>query len=135
MFKRIRFSVLAALLTLSHIVYAHGEDELGPHKGYIKMPGAYHVEVITNKDKLDIMLLDVNFKNPTVLNSHMKAKIKNDNEIHILKCETMDNYYSCAIDAALLNSKGVLVIESERQFAEGMPVEYALPLKLEKLQG
>ncbi len=129
-----RISFFTLTLALAGTVFAHGEDELGPHKGYIKMPGAYHIEVIPGKDTIDIMLLDVNFKNPTVLNSHIKAKITSGSQTVELKCESMANYFSCPVNASMLTSKGALVVDSERQLAEGSAVEYPLPLHLEKLQ-
>ena len=129
-----RISLFTLTITLTATVLAHGEEELGPHQGYINMPGAYHVEVIPSKDTLDIMLLDVNFKNPTVLNSHIKAKITSGSQTVELKCESMANYFSCPVNPSMLTSKGALVVDSERQLAEGSAVEYPLPLRLEKLQ-
>lgn len=121
-------SVLALLLT--SVCFAHGEENPGPHNGVIRMPGAYHVEVIPDKDSLNIMLLDMNFKNPTVLNSFIKVKIKHGKNAYTLRCESMDNYYSCPVNTKMLARKGTLHIESERQMAEGSPVEYALPLQI-----
>ena len=115
-------------LLFASTCFAHGEDKPGPHNGAIRMPGAYHIEVIPGKDALNIMLLDINFKNPTVLNSFIKVKIKHGKNAYALRCESMDNYYSCPVSTKLLARKGTLSIESERQMAEGIPVEYALPL-------
>lgn len=121
-------------LTLSLILmpacYAHGEDKPGPHNGAVRMPGNYHVEVIPDKDALNVMLLDANFKNPTVLNSSIKVKIKHGRNAYVLRCESMDNYFSCPVNANMLAQKGTLQIESERQQTEGDPVEYPLPLKI-----
>lgn len=131
---RICLFTLTAALTCSSATFAHGENELGPHNGFIKMPGAYHVEVIPGKDTLDVMLLDANFKNATVLNSHIKVKISNGKQTYALRCESMDNYFSCPISAKLLARNGKLHIESERQLNAGMPVEYSLPLQVDKIQ-
>ena len=117
-------------LLFAFACYAHGEDKPGPHNGAIRMPGAYHVEVIPGKDALNIMLLDINFKNPTVLNSFIKVNIKQGKSAYVLRCESMDNYYSCPVSTKLLARKGTLHVESERQMAEGIPVEYTLPLKI-----
>ncbi len=125
------FTVITAL-TCSTPIFAHGEDQLGPHHGYIRMSGTYHIEVIPNDDTLDIMLLDSNFKNPTVLNSTIKVKINNGKNSYALRCESMDNYFSCPISSKLLSHGGTLKIESERQLNAGAPVEYSLPLQLQK---
>ena len=124
--------ITSALAALSQNLYAHGEDQLGPHKGYIRMPGAYHVEVVPKKNNIHVMLLDINFKNPTVLNSHIKAKISSGKETYTLHCTPSSYYFSCPANSELLTHNGKLIIESERLLAEGMPVEYPLPLRLKK---
>lgn len=121
---------LTLSLLLTSACYAHGEDQPGPHHGIIRMPGDYHVEVIPDKDALNIMLLDVNFKNPTVLNSSIKVKIKHGHNAYVLRCESMDNYFSCPVSEKMLAQNGTLQIESERQQSEGAAVEYPLPLKM-----
>jgi hypothetical protein len=124
-----KYAAILALI-LAQPVFAHGEDELGPHSGYIRMPGTYHVEVIPAKDELQIMLLDVNFKNPTVLNSSVKVRIKNGNNAYLLRCKSEDNYFSCPISANLLTNKSLLIVQSTRQFEHGAQVEYPLPFAL-----
>lgn len=128
------FITFSTASLLSSAAFAHGEDQPGPHHGYIRMPGAYHIEVIPNKDSLDIMLLDINFKNPTALNSSVKAVIKTSKKnAYVLNCESMDSYFTCPINEKMLGKKGKLLIESSRLQEEGVPVEYALPLKFEKM--
>lgn len=124
--------LLAMMLSGSTTLFAHGEDAPGPHNGFVRMPGAYHVETIPTKDALDIMLLDVNFKNPTVLNSNIKVSIKSGKQVYHLSCESMENYFTCPVSTKLLN-RGTLVIESVRQQSEGIPVEYPLPLHVENI--
>ena len=127
-----KFLGILISLTAMQASYAHGEDEPGPHNGIIRMPGSYHVEVIPGKDALDVMLLDINFKNPTVLNSHIKVRIKTAHNAYVIRCESMDNYFSCPVNANMLSRNGTLEIRSKRQLAEGMTVEYPLPLELPK---
>lgn len=119
-----------SIFLLSQPIFAHSEDALGPHNGYIKVPGEYHVEVVPDKDTLNIMLLDAKLKNPTVLNSQIKVKIKNGSNAYVLRCESMENYFSCPVSEKILSRKGTLVIESSRQLTKGDTVEYPLPLKL-----
>src|SRR3990167_10537225 len=96
-------AIMMFILTAAQTSLAHGEDEPGQHNGIIRMPGGYHVEVIPGKETVDIMLLDNNFKNPTVLNSHIKARIKTAHNAYVIRCETMDNYFSCPISASMLS--------------------------------
>ena len=126
----IRKYLALTVVLLSQNSFAHGEDQLGPHSGYVKEPGSYHVEVIPGKDTLDIMLLDANFKNPTVLNSHIKVKIKQGSNAYVLRCESMENYFSCPVSDKMLAREGSLVIQSARQQEEGDAVTYPLPLRL-----
>lgn len=130
--KLIYTSIIASTLALSQNLYAHGENHLGPHKGYIRMPGAYHVEVVPKANNIQVLLLDINFKNPTVLNSHIKAKITNGKDAYVLRCTASTYYFTCPVSNNLLTADGKLTIESERQLSEGIPVEYPLPLNLQK---
>ena len=57
------FKALVLLIFSSSIANTHGMDKLGPHKGYVQMPGAFHTEVVQDKDgSFRIYLLDVEFK-------------------------------------------------------------------------
>ena len=49
--KMMAFLVTFILMTSQS--WAHGEDKYGPHKGFIRMPGAFHTELVLNgKNKL-----------------------------------------------------------------------------------
>lgn len=124
--------IYAAVTTLafSQTLYAHGEDQLGPHKSFIRMPGAYHVEVVPKKNSSRIMLLDMHFKNPTVQNSNIKVHIKSGKENYTLKCKPSTYYFLCPVNNNLLKTEGMLTVESERAMSKGVNVEYPLPLRL-----
>lgn len=130
--KLLAATLLTFVLTVTTSVYAHGEDKLGPNKGYIRMPGPYHIEVVPLKNKLNVVLLDLNLKNPTVLNSFVKVRVTSGSESYMLHCEPQSNYFSCPVNSHLLKQIGTLKIESERQLTEGISVEYPLPLRLKK---
>ncbi len=66
----------AIVTTLSLNVFAHGEDKPGPHGGFIRMPGAFHTEVVKEKEGYRVYLLDINWKNPSVLDSAVLASIE-----------------------------------------------------------
>lgn len=52
---------------------AHGENKPGPNGGYIRMPGAFHTEIVPNgKHKIKVYLLDIEWKNPSVINSKLE---------------------------------------------------------------
>ncbi len=48
-----------------------------PNGGFIKMPGAFHTEVVpVGQNKLKVFLLDMNWKNPSILNSNLSVTHK-----------------------------------------------------------
>lgn len=123
-----------ALLTSPLIAKAHGEDKPGPNGGFIRMPGAFHTEAVpVGSKQLKIFLLDIEWKNPTVVNSSVKAthvstsKKKTDGV-----CKPKENYFDCVFDrSADLTKSGKVEVEAQRNLQKGIPVSYPLPLKLE----
>lgn len=126
------FLIIFSLLIVSHKIYAHGEDKLGPHKGYIKMPGAFHTELVPfEKYKVKVYLLDIHWKNATVKKSKIQLTY---NDKFQADCESEKNYFICSFDKAIdLNKKGELKVLAEREGQKGVEVIYSLPFKLEKI--
>lgn len=120
---------LSAIL-ISNFALAHGEDKYGPNKGFIRMPGAFHVELVPDgKNKLKVYLLDIQWKNPSVVKS--KVQIKHDDK-NSAQCEIKENYYLCEFPKSVnLTKKGELKVVVEREEQKGMEVSYPLPFKLE----
>jgi len=128
------------------VAHSHGEDKLGPHGGFIKMPGAYHVEVVpAGSDKLKVFLLDMDWKNPVVDNSQLKIEYVNKVAMGVnthsyahtlsaklLTCNVQKNYYLCQLPqgADLKSTDSELSVESTRKGQKGLKVAYSLPLKL-----
>lgn len=123
------FSILAAAN-----VFAHGEDKLGPNGGFIRMPGAYHTEVVVDgKDQLKVFLLDINWKNPTTKNSSVELSFSGKSKSST-QCNAKDDYFSCPLPSGIdLKKKGQLTVTSQREGQKGNQASYALPLKLEKI--
>ncbi len=109
---------------------AHGEDKYGPHKGFVRMPGAFHTELLLNgKNKLKVYLLDIDWKNPTVEKSSLEITY---NDQLKADCKPQKNFYLCKFDKSVnLKKKGELKVNSSRNEQKGMEVIYNLPLKLE----
>lgn len=104
---------------------AHGEDKPGPHGGYIRMPGAFHTEVVPNgRSELKIYLLDINWKNPTVADSRVDVSL---DAVHA-KCRATRNYFSCKFPKSVnLQAKGELTVKAQKENQKGAAVIYALP--------
>ena len=128
------FQIITVLsLFISSVALAHGEDKYGPHGGFVRMPSNYHTEVVLeNKNTLKIYLLDINWKNPSVLNSSVQLLHKAKKNTPA-QCEIKQDHYLCSFRSSLnLTKKGLLVLNSQREGQKGIEVSYPLPLKLEK---
>lgn len=127
-------SLLTAMIFLtSSILFAHGEDKVGPNGGFVRMPGAYHTEVVPEgSDKFRVYLLDINWKNPTVTASEVKAQQVVGKKKSDIKCEVQTDYFLCRLPKGANLNKGKLVLESTRESQKGVTATYPLPLKLEK---
>lgn len=104
---------------------AHGENKPGPHGGQIRMPGAFHTEVLARPDGFQVYLLDINFQKPIVSKSNVKATLKSDGEIVNLKCETHPDHFFCPV--TIPPKAGILLIEATRESAIGSVAQYNLP--------
>lgn len=121
------FILFASMLTTISI-FAHGEDKLGPHGGFLLMPGAFHTEVIPEQKDFKVMLLDIDFKNPTVKDSEVKAVIKYNGQSISIPCTAKTDYFFCPVARSLLN-KGQLEITATRLGEKGASMAYDLPLR------
>lgn len=113
-------------------VGAHGEDRLGPNGGYIKMPGAFHTELVpAGKNAFKVYLLDIKWKNASTQNSTVVLSFNSAVKVEA-KCEVEKNFYLCNFDPKLdLTKKGELVIQAKREGQVGNEARYLLPLTLE----
>jgi len=125
-FKSALISVLFIFTSTS--VFAHGEDKAGPHGGYIRMPGAFHTEVVNEKNGFRIYLLDINWKNPSVMDSSVSATVIQGKSKSNLKCTKESDSYLCL---SKTTQKGELQIIAKREGQTGTTAYYNLPLKFE----
>jgi len=127
--------LVTIILLSSKVLFAHGEDKNGPHGGFVRMPGAFHTElVVDGKSKFKVYLLDIDWKNPSVVKADVQATYKNSKKIsYKATCQIQNNFYTCDFPQKVnLKQKGELVIMAQREEQKGMEVSYKLPLKLEK---
>lgn len=129
--KYLVISIIALSILNAQIVHAHGEDKMGPNRGFVRMPGPYHTELVPiAKNKLKVYLLDIEWKNPSVLRS--KLEIIYNEKINAT-CEVKTNFYECVFPKAVnLKKQGHLKVIAEREGQSGAEVTYSLPLKLDK---
>ena len=128
--RKIIAALLALPLLYGSFSFGHGEDQEGPHKGFIRMPGAFHTELVPEgKNKLDVYLLDLQWKNPSVKKSNLIILLNDKTEA---KCKVKRNFYECTFPKTIdLAKKGILKVTAVREEQKGMEVTYPLPLRLE----
>jgi hypothetical protein len=126
------FTLLLTLILGEVVAYAHGEDKPGPNGGFIRMPGAFHTEVIPlGPNKLKVFLLDINWQNPSVASSSLVVRLRK-NKSSKAKCEIEESYYICDFPKGVdITLKGELVVDAKRENQKGNQVSYELPLKLQ----
>lgn len=123
--------LIGLILTASISAFSHGEDKLGPNNGYVKMPGGFHTEVVPNNDgTFKVYLLDIQFKNPTVKNSKVRATIDNGKKTDVA-CTAKRDHFHCSSKKGDL-AKGTLSVTAERNSVKGNEAVYNLPLTLAK---
>lgn len=120
---------LSALMFIASVsAFAHGQDKPGPHGGSIQMPGAFHTEVVDQKNgSFTIYLLDINFENASVKDGDVKAYTLSANgEKQNLLCETKSDSFICR---GVKPKAGLrLLITATREKAKGNEVSYPLPI-------
>ena len=127
--------IFSSLFLNSHGAFAHGVDKPGPHGGFIRMPGAFHTEVLPQgKNKLKIYLLDINWKAPSLSQSSLEVTLEDGNLKNKAQCHTKDDYYLCSFQNTVdLTQKGNLKVLAQRENQKGEEDSYELPFKLKKI--
>lgn len=130
MIKNLLITPLISLIVSSQ-AFAHGEDKPGPHGGYIRMPGAFHTELVpTGKRELNAYLLDVSWQNPSVKDS--KIAIIHQESKASSKCTKKSDLFQCVFPKSVdLTKPGKLLVNGTREGQKGNEVIYNLPLKFE----
>ena len=124
--------LVAATATLStSTARAHGEDKLGPNRGFVQMPGPFHTEVVPEGAfKFRIYLLDFEFKNPMLRNSSVQARWENGSSSKSAKCVSESNHFLCEFPSQARLERGRLIVKATRDKQLGTEAVYELPLKL-----
>jgi len=129
-----KYLFLFAIILNVTTVLAHGEDKAGPHGGFVRMPGAYHTEVVpAGKAQAKVYLLDMQWKNPTTKKSSVEAALKQEAAATSpLSCRAQGDFFMCNFpEGTDLTAKGTLVITSTRAEQKGNQAVYDLPMKLQ----
>lgn len=126
--------MLILSLAVSQFAFGHGGDKPGPHGGFVEMPGAFHTEVVPDKEgSFKVYLLDYKFEKPVIQNSDVQAWLLNGKKKTDLKCEPNSeaNYFLCSPSDQNFKAKQ-LIVKAKREQMQGNEAKYDLPLKLKK---
>jgi hypothetical protein len=125
--------LLIALFFNPNSVLAHGEDQLGPHKGFIRMPGAFHTEVVLDGSQtIKVYLLDLEWKNPLVEKSSVQVSYLDEKKMsESALCKAKKDFFLCSFSRKVnLKKNGTLKVIALRKDQVGQEAIYDLPLKL-----
>lgn len=100
---------------------AHGEDKPGPHGGEIRMPGAFHTELVLDKGgkkgaPAKIYLLDIEWKNPVVKDSAVSVAV---DEKPAKECKPASDHFTCELGVGTK-----LTVTAKRAGQQGNAVTY-----------
>lgn len=109
-------------------------NNLGPNGGYIKMPGAYHTELVEGKETIKVYLLDISFKNPVTDKSSVKIKYLG-NDVKEFTCKNEQDFFECNSPKNGLKNYKEIHLYTIRYSKNNLDLQekisiYLLPLKL-----
>lgn len=131
-------STLLSTLFSTLAIHAMGDDKFGPHKGYIRMPGNIHTEVVpTSETKFKVYVLDIKMKTTKVKDTKIEVELetaeataeKTAEKIPATCKDSKGKYFECELPKGNLSS-GKLWVKVSRGTTSAIPAVYELPLKL-----
>ncbi|AUN96912.1 hypothetical protein C0V70_02080 [Bacteriovorax stolpii] len=125
-----KLAFVTLLMTLSAGVFAHGMNKPGPNGGYVRMPGAYHVELVSSGAETKVYLLDINFKKIDMAKSQVSMSLKGAKDFPV-KCTKEAEFFRCDIKDNELKMYKELTITSSKAGEAGVASTYKIPLSFE----
>src|SRR5690606_25901467 len=99
-----------------------------PHGGEIRMPGAFHTEVVKlGPKKISVYLLDMRFKSPTTVNSSVSVEFEGVKKSKGT-CQKESDHFTCTFDTEIMNTEGKLHVKAIRDNKKGSLASYKTPL-------
>lgn len=122
---------LTTVLVAPILALAHGTDKPGPHGGEIRMPGAFHVEVVDKGESLRMYLLNMQFERPRISDSSVQAVLKQEGSTIRLDCTPAEDAkaFTCPLPDGASLQRGTLKIDATRLGKPASTARYELPLE------
>lgn len=124
---KLAFVTILLTFIIQNTVFAHGMGKPGPNGGYIKMPGAYHVELVSSEAETKVYLLDMNFQKLDMSKSKVSMSLKGAKDFPV-KCTKEVEFFRCDIKGNELKMYKELTISSSKAGEASAPSVYKLPL-------
>ena len=121
-----KMMLLLLVLAASH-VFAHGENKPGPHGGHIRMPGAFHTELVLDSQSAKVYLLDIRFSNPVTENSKVDLVLNAQDKNKEISCVKKQDYFECPLPSKLTHIPEIK-LKAVRNGVTGKEARYPLPL-------
>jgi hypothetical protein len=119
---------LAVTYITSMPLYAHGMNKAGPHGGYIRMPGTYHVELVPAAKEIKVYFLDMNFA-PIPLNQAHVTLTLNGKKPLKAQCLREMHFFRCDTNEQSFKNFKELILESSKDGEPMATSSYKIPLK------
>lgn len=129
---RLMLGLFLGILFYSLAGFTHGMDKLGPNGGHIRMPGAFHTELLADGSSIKVWLLDINIKESTTKNSQVELTLQRGaDSLFKQSCVIEQTYFKCVLPESVKLQKGdKLVVKANREAAKGGEAVYNYPLQL-----
>lgn len=122
------FVTMTWILFSSYNLFAHGMNKPGPHNGYIRMPGAFHTELVEDQNQFKVFLLDMNFMKLTLIDSKVSLILKGKQDTK-LNCRLMNEYFACQKPKGGLIGMQEILIKTTLKNSSEKVATYKLPLE------
>jgi hypothetical protein len=109
--------------------FAHGMNKAGPNGGYVRMPGNYHIELVSQDKAIIVYFLDMMFKPISIENGSVKLSLKGEKSFKT-DCIKEATSFKCELKNESLNNYKEAILESTRDGKVITTSIYKLPLSL-----
>ncbi|MBY0415243.1 MAG: hypothetical protein K2Q18_13815 [Bdellovibrionales bacterium] len=125
-FVTLMITAFSIIITVPDI--AHGMNKAGPHGGYIRMPGEYHIELVPDGKELRVYFLDMKFT-PIPLNDATLELTLTAKKPLKAQCLREMHFFRCDIGEQSFKKFKEVVIESSLDGKTEATSNYKIPLK------
>lgn len=121
------FVTLLLATMLSQTAFAHGMNKAGPNGGYVRMPGNYHVELVSKDKAVAVYFLDMMFK-PIAIDQASVTLSLNGAKSFKTVCVKEAKSFVCNLNGESLTNYKEVVLETTRDGKVVAKSLYKLPL-------